>query len=209
MVGALIFNAFPVSAQVAALVCRGGSVPASARAVADELNLARTNPKAYARVIEAEFATLRGKRYKRNGATMVMKEGRSAVKEAVRALNRQTPLPALPLSACLSAAAADHVAYQGPRGEFGHSGAGGSGPGARVEQQVRGTAYCGENISYGVGDARSVVVQLIVDDGVKGRGHRKNIFDPRFRSLGTATGPHAKFRTMAVQVFCFNPVTGG
>ncbi|WP_136635217.1 CAP domain-containing protein [Pseudooceanicola onchidii] len=191
-----------------ALSCGGGTIPASVRAAADEVNRARTDPQGYAKHVAAHFATLQGNRYQANGTTIVLREGRRAVEEAIRFLDRQPPLPALPLSACLSAAAADHVAQQGPTGGFGHRGADGAGPGDRVARRTDGTAYCGENIAYGPGDPRAVVIQLIVDDGVANRGHRRNIFDPRFRSLGVASGPHAKMRAMTVQVFCFNEVRG-
>lgn len=209
LAGVMALWAAPVLAQARALQCGGGAISAEARVLADEVNLARTNPKGYATLVEAYFAGLQGKRYKLGNVTMVMQEGRPAVTEAVRALKRQKPVPALDVSGCLSAAARDHVTHQGPRGGFGHVGPGGQGPSDRVARHVRGRPYCGENISYGIADPRGVVIQLIVDDGVPGRGHRKNIFDPRFRSLGTATGPHAKLRSMAVQVFCFNEVTGG
>jgi hypothetical protein len=41
--------------------------------------------------------------------------------------------------------------------------------------------------------AREIVLALIVDDGVRGRGHRKNIFNPTYNMAGAAYGSHARF----------------
>jgi hypothetical protein len=43
-----------------------------------------------------------------------------------------------------------------------------------------------------------VVVSLLVDDGVHGRGHRHNLLDPAIRFAGAACGPHQRYRTMCV-----------
>ena len=68
----------------------------------------------------------------------------------------------------------------------------------RVSRQVEWTGSIGENISYGPNDGRDVVLQLIVDDGVRGRGHRANFFYPGFRLAGVACDPHPTLRTVCV-----------
>jgi hypothetical protein len=60
---------------------------------------------------------------------------------------------------------------------------------------------CAENISYGHDDPFSIVAQLLVDDGVPSRGHRKNLLTPSFQRVGVAVGPHAKYGKMCTQNF--------
>ena len=49
---------------------------------------------------------------------------------------------------------------------------------------------CGENCAYGGKDGKAHIDQLIIDDGVSSRGHRKNIYNPNFSMVGIAIGPH-------------------
>ncbi len=71
----------------------------------------------------------------------------------------------------------------------------------RVSRYGKWSGKIGENISDGRSDAREVVVQLIVDDGIPSRGRRKNFFSPDFRVVGVACGPHSEYRAMCVTTF--------
>lgn len=180
------------------------------RQMADELNLARTNPEAYALIIEQHFRTLGSNRiHRREGRTVRMIEGRPAVNEAIRFLRSTKPLPALSLNSCLSQSAQDHVSGTGPSGQTGHRGRDGSDPSERATRRLGYRAYCGENISYGRDSAREHVIALIVDDGVRSRGHRLNVFNGSYRSIGIGVGSHARYRSMTVHVLCTNDLPAG
>lgn len=170
-----------------------------------ELNLARTHPDAYADFIAEKFASLSERNiYLEDGARVVMQEGRPAINEAIDFLRHAEPVPPLRLSPCLVLAAQDHVRSQGPTGTIGHNGTDGSDPSMRAEKYLAGKAYCGENISYGKGSARDITIQLLVDDGIPARGHRRNVFNPQYRTVGFGVGQHARYKAMAVQLMCIN-----
>ncbi len=152
-----------------------------------EMNLARTQPQAYAQIV-AQTA--------RPG-----REGDRAIQEAVRFLQKARPLPPLADCDALRSSARDHVLDSGSRGMRGHNGSDGSRLGTRIDRYGRWMGSIGENISYGQNTARAVVIQLIVDDGVRGRGHRANIFHKGFRLVGIASGPHASYGSMVVTDF--------
>jgi uncharacterized protein YkwD len=154
----------------------------SAAAVIREINLARENPGLY-----ATFAA--------ESRPFHMIERGRAVDEAVRFLKKARPLPPLALSTGMSHAAADHCAEQ-VEGQLGHDGNDRSSPGDRISRYGTWSATWGENISYGQKTARGIVLTLIVDDGVRSRGHRKNIFNPKFNYAGAAFGSHARYRTV-------------
>ncbi len=66
----------------------------------------------------------------------------------------------------------------------------------RMNRYGRWGVIWGENLSYGHSSARDIVLALIIDDGLPGRKHRKNIFNPAFNVAGAAYGAHARYRSV-------------
>ena len=123
---------------------------------------------------------------------MCTHEGVRALDEAIQFLRRAKPQPPLALSPGLCLAAADHCREQAG-GATGHYGSDGGDPGNRINRYGVVSQGWAENIAYGRHTAREIVLALIVDDGVRRRGHRKNIFNPTYDVVGAAYGPHARF----------------
>ena len=168
------------------------------RDVLDELNHARTDPQGYAGFLSEMKPYFKGNRLVRPGKpVLITHEGVAAVDEAIEFLQSTRPVDALRPSKGLSKAARMHVEDQ-QNGEMGHTGSDGSQPWDRMSRYGTWQDGVAENISYGGYSARGVVIQLIVDDGVPGRGHRTNIFNPTYRFAGVGCGAHARFHDMCV-----------
>jgi len=151
-----------------------------------EINLARTAPQQYAQILASRTAGYRGI------------EGEGVVRDAIHFLEKQRPLAPLTVCEGMRSSALTHVLDVGSRGGRGHVGSNGSQPSDRMDRFGKWMGRWGENIDYGQRDARATVIRLIVDDGVRSRGHRKNIFSSDFRVAGSATGFNASFGSMCV-----------
>lgn len=169
------------------------------RGILAEMNQARANPAAYANGLTEWRKKFSGKRARlAPNLFLETKEGVAAVDEAIAALRQIKPAPKLRMSAGLSAAAREHVSYQGRQGLVGHTGRNKSTPFERMNRYGRWLQVAGENISYGPSSPKAVVRDLIVDDGVPDRGHRTNMFRKDYRVTGVACGTHKTYRTMCV-----------
>lgn len=177
----------PLSSSPSAAKSCSYTITALEKQVLDELNLARTQPAQYAALIAQNS----------NSAT---------AQEAMAELRNLRPLPALSFSQCLARAAQDHVKDIGPKGIVGHDGSDGSNPSTRIQRYVPQLRGYSENISFGMNTGRAVILQLIIDENVPSRGHRKNIFDTKSQSVGISCGTHAKYQIMCVQDFAFERV---
>jgi uncharacterized protein YkwD len=172
------------------------------REVVKELSTARTSPQSYAAYVKGMREYFYGKELRRPGdITILTKEGDAALVEAIQFLETVKPLPALKVSQGMCQGAREHVEVQGKSGSVGHGSIEGRQPWERISRYGTWKKMVGENIAYGQSRARDVVASLIIDDGVPGRGHRQNIFDPHFRVVGAACGPHARYGTMCVIIF--------
>jgi uncharacterized protein YkwD len=173
------------------------------REVLAELNLARTKPAVYAGILREYRRLFRGRNIHFSGSATIISttEGVKAVDEAVSFLARQEPLHSLEPCRGLAEAAADLAAEQGDSAETGHVGRKCGSMKQRIERYGQWKVQIGENISYGYSAPRLIVIQLIVDDGIPGRGHRANIFNRTFKQVGVACGPHAAYRSMCVMDF--------
>ncbi len=165
----------------------------TAAAIIHEINLARQNPALYATFVEQTRQN-----YFDNVCLMPgnirlrTREGVRAIDDAIRFLRRAQPQPVLALSPGLCLAAADHCREQAS-GAMGHRGCNRSNPGDRISRYGAWSQGWAENVAYGRHNARDIVLALIIDDGVRGRGHRKNIFNRTYNVAGAAFGPHARF----------------
>jgi uncharacterized protein YkwD len=178
-----------------------------AREVFAETNRLRDDPGAYVQVLKDIANRMDAGIYYPAGSRVgvVTHEGVVAVNEAIGVLASRRPLPTLQWSESLAELARAHVADTGARGLTGHASSTGSGFSARVSEVIgrEGFSFSAENISYGYADGRDVVAQLVVDDGVPGRGHRKNMLREQLNYTGVGCGYHARYGHMCVALYAY------
>ncbi|MGH7527996.1 MAG: CAP domain-containing protein [Gemmatimonadales bacterium] len=189
-------------AFVLALVPAGTPKPDWDRLARDlvvESNRVRRDPAGYTSFLEELLPQFEGTLLRRpERIPLRTDEGASAVREAIRALRKTPRMHTLAWSKGMAAAARDHVRDQGPTGGLAHRGRDGSMPAQRLSRYGRWHVSVAENIAYGENPAREVVLQLLIDDGVPDRGHRKNILESDFGVAGAACGSHAKYDQICV-----------
>jgi uncharacterized protein YkwD len=62
-------------------------------------------------------------------------------------------------------------------------------------------SYVGENCYYGMEDPVVIVIKLLIDEGVKDLGHRHNMLEPSFNSVGVSIKPHKQYGYNCVMDF--------
>ena len=170
-----------------------------ASAIIRELNVLRANPAAYAGKLQQRRKLYRGRIFQPPGRVgVITNEGVTALDEAIRVLRATKALPLVAASEALTKAATQHVKDIGPKGLTAHEGSDGSTPQSRILRYAKGMHSTAEVISFGPADAASAIVELVVDDGIRNRGHRKILLDPGYRNAGAACGPHKTFRVVCV-----------
>jgi uncharacterized protein YkwD len=168
-----------------------------------EINKLRSDPARYAEEYIAPLAKHYDRRllYYPGDKGLLTKEGVRALHECVRELKRHSPMPLVYPSRGLTRAARDHVSDQSRSGRTGHLGGDRSTLRTRIERYGEWKVRIAENIAYGGKSAKQIVIYLLIDDGIPGRGHRKNFLNPEFKMVGVATGSHPEFKQMSVMDF--------
>lgn len=170
-----------------------------------EMNMLRYNPAMYAQQhmqwMEAFYS---GKILKIPGKTPYQtEEGRSALQECLKVLKQASPAPILYPSYGMTKACELLVYDQGNTGKTGHRGSDNSTPDSRLNRFGTFTGYFAENIHYGDTEPRFIIISLLIDDGVRSRGHRNTLLSTDYHHTGVATGAH-KYGEMCVINYATN-----
>lgn len=165
-----------------------------------EINMVRTNPHKYAQdFVKPLLEFYQGLYFRYPGQVpMVTAEGKSALLDCIDALEETTPTGIFYPSKGLSLAAKELLNDQSISGNLGHTGDDGSNPFERMSKYGKWISSAAENVDYGNNTARWVVLSLLIDDGVPGRGHRKNLLNPSLSKIGVAFGTHPSYGNMCV-----------
>ncbi|MBK9358851.1 MAG: hypothetical protein IPN08_15955 [Bacteroidales bacterium] len=170
-----------------------------------EINKVRSNPKKYAEEIEPLFekAVQRLKTYGKGvrsatyQTTIYTADNRKsekvdtiwlfkneeevkAIESLIKHLNHLRPLSVLQPSNGIYLAARKHAIDQVPSGSINHVGTDNSWPWDRIRKSAPTMKEGNENIACGSENARDIVIQLLIDSGIPGYGHRETLLDSRW-----------------------------
>jgi uncharacterized protein YkwD len=112
----------------------------------------------------------------------------------VRELRKVKDLPILQPAEDLTKMAKEHAKNSGRTGHVGHKGYN-----ARSKKYCDAYSFYSENCDYGVDHPMEVVIDLLIDEGVPGKGHRENILNPKANTIGVGYAPHKEY---IVNVVC-------
>ena len=141
------------------------------------MNLARIDGELFANTILDEYV-------KANSP-----KNNSYLKSLYRDLKKVKDLPLLIPEEDLTSIAQGHATESGKTGHTGHKNFD-----KRFNPFMRNPYWSvGENCSYGYLNAIDIVISLLIDDGVKNLGHRKNTLKPDFNAVGVAIREHKNY----------------
>lgn len=168
-----------------------------------EINLFRSDPAKYSEQYIAPLAKYYdGKILHYPGDKSIRTvEGVRALNECVRELKKMSFKPILNPDKNLSQSARDLQLDQQKSGRTGHKGSDRSDLNQRIERYGQWQTRIGENIAYGNTSARQTIIFLLIDDGIRDRGHRATLLNPDFKLVGVACGKHPVYETMCVLDF--------
>lgn len=105
-------------------------------------------------------------------------------------------LPVLIPERDLYRGARDHATWSGKKGYEGHKRFK-----SRFDPLMKKYTEVGENIYYGQYTPIEIVIQLLIDEGIPDLGHRINLLNPRFNSIGVSIKPHKEYEYNCVMAF--------
>lgn len=143
------------------------------------LNLARLYPK--------EFAQNEAKDYA-GAATMGASSNSSYQRSLISDLQKMKPIQRLVFDQSSYSLAKCFAKEAGDRGMVGHN----------RKKCPKPSGFYGECCSYGMKSGKDIVMQLLIDEGLKDLGHRTIILNPAFSKVGLSIAPHKKFATNTV-----------
>ena len=145
------------------------------------MNLARINPSKFEKEVLNPY----------------LKESRKFkpkyVKTLKNELRKTKPTQPLMYRSDLFEFAQHHAKTTGKAGKVGHSSVKFKSYKNRTKKLIKTYLTVGENIQYGLNDAKAIVIDLLIDEGVKDLGHRKNILDSEYEYASVSIQPHKKF----------------
>ena len=165
-----------------------------------EINQIRENPSCIIPELKEFAKNFKGKYYKipNTNINIVTNEGVSAVLEAIDYLSQVVPCKSLQESKGLYLAARDHAKDLSESGQTSHIGLNGSRMNERIERYGEWDHSIAENIVFDDSHPRDIVFGMIIDDGNKSRGHRRNILNSEFHHFGVACSKHPKHKWVTV-----------
>lgn len=143
-----------------------------------EINLVRSNPKGYVEYVEKYIQELKTDRW--SDASMIGDEIKTA-KELIRELNKTASMSTLQPHKGLYKASKNHGDEGKKKGSLDHQGSNESWPWDRGKKYAPDLSDSNENLVGGPDNVRRSVMILLVDSGIEGRGHRKNILNPEWK----------------------------
>lgn len=169
------------------------------------INSIRKTPEQWADKIDKEYIKNMDKdKVTHTVWKRAFKEGLPAMQEAVKYLKNAKPKEELKLSFGMCYAAFKHSEYLADKKSMTHTGKGGSSMSNRLEEFGDWQTTIGENIIKTTPNTRTaehIVMELVIDDGVKNRGHRENIFKSSFKKLGVGIANEGNGEDIVTLVF--------
>ena len=154
-------------------------------------NVCRNNPFSYIMKLKEITNYFKDKTYQHPYEDAIMTyEGADSIEDAISFLKALKPCGPLKYSEDISKACRDHAEDIGSNGLMSHEGSDGTNITDRIERYCEWDGIVAENLDFGFRIGENVIMNMIIDDGVKERPQRKNIFSKEFNYIGIGVSPH-------------------
>ena len=165
----------------------------------------RQNPQNYIQKLKECLKYFRNKIFHPPGEDPIQTyEGQEAIYDAIQFLKTQKPVSQLEYNEHIAHACKDHAIDIGEKGLTSHEGSDDKNISDRIEKYCEWDGAVAESIDFGFKMAENIIINLLIDDGVKDRYQRLNLFNKNFKYIGIGAAPHRDYGTCIVVGYTMN-----